>query len=62
MTHKTVMHEGNFARPTFDLAGRDGACMVIFPRRRGGIGRRAGLKIRYPLKMCRFEPDRRYHF
>lgn len=44
------------------LAVGDGGCIFLLPRRRGGIGRRAGLKIRYPLKMCRFEPDRRYVF
>ncbi len=28
--------------------------------RRGGIGRRAGLKIQFPLREYRFDPDRRY--
>ena len=32
-----------------------------FLRRRGGIGRRAGLKIQCPLRACRFDPGRRYH-
>jgi hypothetical protein len=31
-----------------------------FPRGRGGIGRRAGLKIRF-RKECRFDPDRPHH-
>ena len=33
----------------------------VFLRRRGGIGRRAGLKIQCPLRACRFDPGRRYH-
>ena len=28
----------------------------------GGIGRRAGLKIQWPLKPCGFDPLRRHHF
>lgn len=33
---------------------------MSFLRGRGGIGRRAGLKIRF-RKECRFEPDRPHH-
>lgn len=33
----------------------------LFHRPDGGIGRRAGLKIRFPLKECRFDPDSGHH-
>lgn len=49
----------------FSLAGilpkKESHLLAFQLGQRGGIGRRAGLKIRYPLKMCRFEPDRWYH-
>ena len=44
----------------FKIAG-EGTSIIDyrFSCRRGGIGRRARLKIAY-LTMCRFDPDRRY--
>ncbi len=35
--------------------------VILLICRRGGIGRRAGLKIQCPLKTCRFDPGRRYY-
>ena len=34
---------------------------LTFLCRRGGTGRRAGLKIPCPLRTCRFNSDRRHH-
>lgn len=50
------------AESVFDDCQESGFHYIQIPiRRRGGIGRRARLKIAFSNE-CRFDPDRRYFF